>query len=100
MPTDIPHISLDRLGEVCRRYHVRRLSFFGSRARGGARVDSDIDILVEFMPGQSPGFAFARLQDELSRIFGCEVDLRTPFDLSRYFRDEVVHEARELYVAR
>jgi hypothetical protein len=99
MKPSITDIKTDRLTEVCRRYHVRKLSRFGSVARGDERQDSDLDILVEFEPGHVPGFDFAALQDELAQIFGRPVDLRTPDDLSRYFRDTVVREAQALYVA-
>lgn len=96
-----PALSVDRekLAELCRRYHVRRIAVFGSALREDFRPDSDIDILVEFEAGHVPGFAFSRLQEELSKLFGRPVDLHTPGFLSRYFRDEVLREARDLYVA-
>jgi len=61
------------------------------------RPDSDIDILVEFEPRHTPGFAFIDIQDKLSKIFGRTVDLNTPQDLSRYFRDRVLTEAEVYY---
>jgi len=56
--------------------------------------DSDIDVLVEFQPGKTPGFfTVAEMEAELSVLFGNrKVDLRTPQDLSRYFRDRVLNE--------
>ena len=90
--------SPEELNEICARHYVQRLSIFGSRLSGRAVENSDLDILVEFFPDHTPGFAFARLQDELSKIFGCRVDLRTRHDLSRYFRDEVICEAQQVYV--
>jgi predicted nucleotidyltransferase len=89
--------SHDQLADVCRRYNVRKLSIFGSVNRGEEQPNSDLDVLVEFHPGRTPGFAFIRLQDELSIVFGCQVDLNTSGDLSRYFRDSVVKEARQIY---
>jgi predicted nucleotidyltransferase len=63
-------------------------------------TSSDIDVLVEFQAGKAPGFiGFAGLQMELSKILGRTVDLRTPADLSGYFRDEVLREARLLHAA-
>jgi hypothetical protein len=50
-------------------------------------------------PGKTPGFGFFRMQDELSEVLGRRVDLNTPDCLSKYFRDEVLAEAEELYVA-
>ena len=91
--------SPEKLAELCKRYHVQRLSLFGSRLKGTARPDSDIDILVEFEPGKTPGLAFFRLEDELSQLFGGDVELSTPHFLSTYFRDEVVKSARPLYDA-
>lgn len=91
--------SQDKLAELCKQYHVQRLSLFGSRLKGTAKPDSDIDILVEFEPGKTPGLAFFRLEDELSKLFGGEVELSTPNFLSTFFRDEVVKTARPLYDA-
>jgi predicted nucleotidyltransferase len=78
---------------------VRRLALFGSILRDDFRPDSDIDVLVEFEPGATPGFGFFGMQDELSGILGRKVDLNTPQCLSKYFRDEVLREAHALYVA-
>jgi uncharacterized protein len=60
--------------------------------------DSDVDVLVEFDEGHAPGFfGLARMEEELSTLFGRKVDLRTPQDLSRYFRDEVTRSAAVQY---
>jgi len=64
-----------------------------------ARIQIPRDRVVEFEPGKTPGFAFFRMQDELSEIIGRRVDLNTPKELSKYFRDEVLAEAEDLYVA-
>jgi len=88
-----------RLSEVCKRYGVRRLSIFGSVRRDEDLPGSDLDVLVEFEPDRTPGLAFITLQDELSAIFGRNVDLNTPDDLSKYFRTSVVKEARQIYAA-
>ena len=88
------------LAEVCRRHHIRKLSLFGSMLRGTARPDSDIDLLVEFEPAANPSLlTMAAIEIELNDLLDQKVDLRTAEDLSRYFRDEVVHEAEPLYVA-
>lgn len=93
---DIP---LERIAEFCRRHHIRRLALFGSVLRDDFTPDSDVDVLVEFEPGKTPGFAFFSMQEELSAILGRRVDLTTARSLSKYFRDEVLAEAEELYVA-
>ncbi len=93
-------ISAAVLADFCRRNHIRKLAFFGSVLREDFRPDSDVDVLVEFETGQVPGFIrLARMERELSELVGRKVDLRTPEDLSRYFRDQVVAEAEVLYAA-
>ncbi len=90
-------ISSDRIIELCQKHHIQKLSLFGSVLRDDFRSDSDIDVLVEFVPGQTPGFTFIDIQDQLSVLFGRQVDLNTPQDLSRYFRDQVLSEAEVIY---
>ncbi|MFL6230551.1 MAG: nucleotidyltransferase family protein [Pyrinomonadaceae bacterium] len=87
------------IADFCRRYHIRKLSFFGSVLREDFRPDSDVDVLVEFEPEHVPGlFALAGMERELSSLLGNrKVDLRTPQDLSPYFRDEVVASAEVQY---
>ena len=94
-------ISQEALREYCERHHVRRISLFGSVLRGEEGPDSDVDLLVEFEPGQTPGYiALAGMEAELSGMLGGRpVDLRTQADLSRYFREDVIREA-ELQHAR
>jgi hypothetical protein len=93
-------VDQDALAEVCRRHRIRRLSLFGSVLKGTARLDSDIDLLVEFEPGATPGLlGMAGIEIELSELLGKKVDLRTAGDLSRYFRDEVVRSAEPQFVA-
>jgi predicted nucleotidyltransferase len=96
-----PQIAIDRsaIADFCQRHHVRRLAFFGSVLRKDFGPQSDVDVLVEFEPGHVPGFAFFDLQEELSGILGRSVDLHTPGSLSRYFRESVVREAQDQYVA-
>lgn len=90
-------LSRSWIAEFCRRHHVRRFALFGSILRDDFGPDSDIDVLVEFEPGKTPGFAFFGMQDELSEKLGRPVDLNTPGFLSRYFRDQVLAEALPLY---
>jgi len=90
----------DDLVSFCRAHGIQRLRLFGSALRGELRPDSDIDLLVEFEPGRSPGLVgLAALELELEAILGREVELRTPSDLSRYFRDAVTQSSRVLYAA-
>lgn len=89
----------DALAKLCRRHRILKLSLFGSLLKGSARPDSDVDLLVEFEPGQEPGLiGVANLEAELSALLGGRrVDLRTARDLSRYFREEVVRSAEVQY---
>jgi predicted nucleotidyltransferase len=95
------NISVDRqqLADFCRQRHIRRMAFFGSVLRADFGPESDIDVLVEFEPAHVPGlFGIARMERELSTLFdGRKVDLRTPEDLSRYFREDVLKEAEVQY---
>ena len=92
-------IPRDRLADFCLRNHVRRLALFGSVLRDDFTPASDVDVLVEFEPGRTPGFRLFDMQEELCGILGRRVDLKTPQELSKYFRDEVLAEAEDVYVA-
>ena len=92
-------IAKDEIADFCCRHHIRRLALFGSVLRRDFSDDSDVDVLVEFKPGRAPGFEFVSMEDELTEAFGRKVDLHTPASLSRYFRDEVMAEAEDQYVA-
>jgi len=86
------------LAAFCRRHRIRKLSLFGSVLKGSDHPGSDIDLLVEFEPGCTPGLLrLAGIENELSDMLGRKVDLRTPQDLSRHFRDEVMRTAEVQY---
>jgi predicted nucleotidyltransferase len=90
----------DDLAAFCLAHGIQWLRLFGSALRGDLGPDSDIDLLVDFEPGRTPGLiALAPLELELESILGREVELRTPSDLSRYFRDSVAESSRVLYAA-
>jgi uncharacterized protein len=91
----------DALAALCHRRRIRRLSLFGSVLHGTDRPDSDVDLLVEFEPGATPGLlGLATIETEVSNLLGGRrVDLRTAQELSRYFRDEVVRTAQVQYAA-
>ncbi|UCG43104.1 MAG: nucleotidyltransferase family protein [candidate division WOR-3 bacterium] len=94
-----PRISVDRrrIAGFCRRHHIRRLALFGSVLRDDFGPDSDVDVLVDFEPGHTPGYAFIRIQDELSELLGRQVDLVTYKALIPRLRDRVLAEAQEQY---
>lgn len=78
-PTPSINVSREKLGDFCRRHHIRRLSLFGSVLREDSRADSDVDALAEFKPGHTPGWEITDIQDELSSLFGGRrVDMVNP----------------------
>ena len=96
------HIHLDPefIADFCRRNRIRKLALFGSVLTDRFRSDSDVDVLVEFEEGARVGYiAMAGMEIELGERLGRKVDLRTPAELSRYFRDQVVHSAEVQYSA-
>ena len=96
------NIPKEKIAAFCRRHHIRKLALFGSVLRDDFQPDSDVDVLVEFELGHVPGFfGLFDMEEELSTLLGRrKVDLRTPQDLSRYFRDQVVANAETLYAQR
>jgi predicted nucleotidyltransferase len=90
----------EAIADFCRRHGVKRLALFGSILTDDFRPDSDIDILVEFHPNVRYSLLdLGGMWAELREMIGREIDLKTPLDLSRYFRAEVVSRARSLYAA-
>ncbi len=94
-------IKRERLHAFCRHHHVSRLALYGSVLNEDFDENSDIDVLVEFEPDHVPGyFRLLDMEEQLSGILGGRVvDLRTPNELSRYFREDVMRDARTEYVA-
>ncbi len=93
-------VAQDRIADFCRHHHIRKLALFGSVLRDDFRLDSDVDVLVEFEPGERVGLlSLVRIERELSAIFGRKVDLNTAGSLSPYFRGEVMKEAEVQYDA-
>ena len=94
------HINVPE-GEIdsfCIRNRIKKLSFFGSVLRDDFSPASDVDVLVEFMPGTVVGFIrLAGMEMELTDILGRKVELRTPAELSRYFRQDVLNTAEVQY---
>ncbi len=89
-----------KLADLCREYHVRELSVFGSAARGEMRPDSDIDLLVEFIPeARVDLFAYSGLMQDLSKLIGRKVDLVSKKGLKPLIRASVLKDARLVYAA-
>ena|SRR3989338_2720562 len=99
MSAKIP-VDRQKIAEFCQRHCIRKLALFGSVLRDDFRPDSDVDVLVEFEPGATPGLIrLAGMEIELTEMLGRKADLRTPPELSRYFRQEVVETAQVQYDA-
>lgn len=87
-----------QLDVFCQRYPIRKLSLFGSVLRDDFEADSDVDVLVEFAPdARISFFDMVTMEMELTDMIGRKVDLRTPQELSRYFRQKVLDTAEVLY---
>jgi uncharacterized protein len=99
MPTAHLRVPEAEIRAFCVRNHIRRFAFFGSVLRDDFGPASDVDVLVEFQPGHAPGlFGLAAMERDLSKLLrGRKVDIRTPRDLSRYFREEVTSHALVQY---
>jgi len=95
----IPALRIPRepLAEFCHRHHISMLALFGSVLRQDFRPDSDVDVLVEFEPGHTPGLAFFQMEEELSKLLRRKVDLNTPQFLSPRIRKEAQAEAEVLF---
>ena len=95
-----PNIQVPEIELVlfCQRHYILKLSLFGSVLSDSFGPESDVDVLVEFAPGHTPGLEYIRLQDELSHLFGGrEVDMVTPKFLNKRIREIVLSEAINLY---
>ena len=92
-------IPREEIATFCRRHHIHKLAFFGSVLRNDFSPASDLDALVEFQPGHTPGLDFFTMEAELSRMLGRKVDLNTRGTLNKYFREQVLAEAEVQYVA-
>ena len=88
------------LREFCRRRHISKLALYGSVLRADFRPDSDVDVLVEFEPGHTPGLiTLGGIALELDELVGREVDLKTPGDFPIHLRRQVLETAEPLYAA-
>jgi len=95
IPYEMPK---DEIKAFCKRNKIRKLSVFGSILRQDFGPGSDIDLLVEFDPGNIPGLIrLAGMENELAEILGRKVDIRTAQDLSRYFRQDVIKSSEVQY---
>jgi predicted nucleotidyltransferase len=92
------HFNQAKLIELCRQNDVKRLSLFGSMARGEATAQSDIDLLVEFSKRKSL-LALVALERQFSALLGHKVDLLTEAAISPYLRQRIKQDLQVLYAA-
>lgn len=93
-------VDKEALATFCRKYNLQRLAFFGSVLRDDFQAESDVDVLVAYAPDCVPGLiALAGMEEELSAILGRKADIRSAGDLSYRFRNDVLREAQDQYVA-
>src|SRR5689334_7571324 len=95
-----PEISTDKIAKCCEKYHVASLALFGSVLTTQFTAASDVDMLVRFQEGCKPTlFDLVDMASELTEIVGRHVDLRTPNEISHFFRDEVLSTAQVIYTS-
>ena len=95
LPIQIP---TDQLAKFCQDHHIKHLSLFRSVLRDDFGPANDVVVLVEFQPGANMGLiALARLEIQLSQIFGFPVENHRIKGLNPLFRDEVLRSAEVQY---
>ncbi|MBU0492194.1 MAG: nucleotidyltransferase family protein [Chloroflexi bacterium] len=95
---EIDRVLQDRRGEIHRivaQHGAGNVRVFGSRARGQARPDSDLDILVRLNPGRTL-LDIVAIKQDLEDLLGCPVDVVTEAAISPYIREQVLREAVNL----
>ena len=95
-----PEIPTSKIATFCKKYHIASLALFGSILTSHFTSASDVDMLVRFQEGYTPTlFDLVDMESELTKIVGRHVDLRTPNELSHFFRNEVLSSAQIIYTA-
>jgi len=92
-------VPADKIADICKRYGIRELAIIGSAARGDLRLDSDVDVMVEFLPDVVHGWEYFRIEQELAEVFGRPVDLSTKKWMKPRVQARVLPEARVVYAA-
>lgn len=92
------NLPIEDISDYCDTQAIQRLSLFGSVIRDDFSDESDVDLLVEYLPEATITLLDMASQEiALSSIIGRKVDLRTPNELSPYFRQSVVENAKKIY---
>ena len=96
MPKHLP-ITEDAIQQFCRRHGITEMRLFGSVLRDDFAADSDVDVLVQFAPGRSPGWEIVDIEQELGELIGHKVDLLTFNGLKPWWRDEILPRSEVIY---
>ena len=98
MSAFVENLPMDKIGGICKKYHVNELSVFGSVLREDFREDSDVDMLVEFKKDAKIGLIkYIKLKNELTDLIGVEVDLVQKGGLRDSLRDTIINSSRLIY---
>ena len=93
-----PAIPRAEIAEFCRRNHIRRLSLFGSVLRDDFDAGSDVDVLVEWDPGHTPGWDIVTIAEEFGELFGGrQVDMINPKFLKPRLSESILKSAEVQY---
>lgn len=90
-------LPMDRISSFCRKHHIRRMWLFGSVLGESFRKESDVDVLVDFEEGKTPGWSYATLHEELEPLWGRKVDLSSPKDFRPGRREKILSQAKMIY---
>lgn len=95
----MPTLDITRTFPIFSKHGIRRAALFGSYAKGSPSADSDVDLIVEFEPDKVPDlFSFIGIKQELERELGKRVDCVMHDAVDKYFRDEILSSAKDIYV--
>jgi predicted nucleotidyltransferase len=97
MISDKLRVPAHQIASFCQENHIRSLAIFGSFVRNDYGPESDVDVLIDFEPGYTPGFDFFLIEAELSELLGHRVDLQTTSFLSPEVRQSALSEAVTVY---
>jgi len=85
-----------RIATFCRRHRIKRLGFLGALLHEDSKPNGDVDVLVEFEPGHSPGYVgLAGMESELTEVLGREAHIYTVAGLSKSLGDATVLAAAD-----
>ena len=95
--SQIENILISNKSFLFQKYHLKEIGIFGSYLRNEQKKESDLDVLVDYDYEQTPGlFSFVRLEEELSKLIGVQVDLVMKSALKPYIGKRILEEVHYL----